>query len=246
MLRIAKIIRKRILPAALALVVFSAQYVNVYAAEDVTEDVPEVYEDGFMEADADSSGIKAIIEAAGFTELEGYGALTAAQMQSKENLAGHAQEVYECEEGVDYVENEVVVSAEDEEEAREYAQAYNADLVAFEYGNALLKLKPAEEAMERSGADMVSIAVAASSDMDIMLPAAWPNYIDEFFDGFDYSDFTDFEYEYDDPMLSRDDDRYQWHLETMEVNAAWRAGYTGNGVNVVVIDSGKSDHEELT
>ncbi len=245
MLRIAKIIRKRILPAALALVVFSAQYVNVYAAEDVTEDVPEVYEDGFMEDDADSSGIKAIIETAGFTELEGYGALTAAQMQSKENLAGHAQEVYECEEGVDYVENEVVVSAEDEEEAREYAQAYNADLVAFEYGNALLKLKPAEEAMERSGADMVSIAVAASSDMDIMLPAAWPNYIDEFFDGFDYSDFTDFEYEYDDPMLSRDDDRYQWHLETMEVNAAWRAGYTGNGVTVVVIDSGKSDHEEL-
>ena len=243
MYRITVFIRKRILPVILsAAVISSGMSVMAYAYEP--EDLTDA--GAVLIPDTDEMDISDIAAAAGFAELEGYGVLSSDQMRSKENLADHVPEIAECDAGTDYEPNEIVVAAEDEEEALTYARAYNAKLIAFEYGYALLGLSPEQELLDRLGTDMVSIAVAASSDEDIMLPAAWPNFIDELLDAdMDYSEFTDFCYEYDDPMLSRDNGRFQWHHETMEVNAAWRAGFTGEGVTVVVIDSGKTAHEDV-
>lgn len=196
-----------------------------------------------------------VLEAAGFTELDDT-VFTSEQIESKMNLASHMEELEDCEAGEDYVANEVVVEAEDEQTASEYADAFNARLVSFEYGKALLELNPEEADIEEYDKDLVALAVDLSADTGINLPAAWPNYIDEFFeDSYDYTEFDDFSYEYDDPQLSRLtgtgsetslNDLFQWHHEIVDSNAAWRAGYKGRGVNVVVIDSGINEHEDIT
>ncbi|MCR5687850.1 MAG: S8 family serine peptidase [Lachnospiraceae bacterium] len=252
MKKAAKMIKNRILP--IFLIMALASYVPAYAYEagdDGYED-DAGYEEAGYEDDASSGGedeaygAERMMEAAGFSIPEGDGFLTAGQLESKQNLAEHIDDLEECDEGRDYAENEIVVMAEDEEEALSYADAFNASLVSYQYGMALLKMEPAAEAMEEYGTDMVCIAAAVSADEHVMLPAAWPNYYDEFFDiGEDYSEFTDFSYEYDDPMLSRESSRYQWHIETMDVNSAWRAGYKGQGVTVAVIDSGRTEHEDV-
>lgn len=209
-----------------------------------------------------------LLDAAGFSELDDDHALSRDQVISKQTLSEHASEAYDGIEGVDYAANEIVVEASDEDEARAYAQAYNAELVDYEYGNALLRLDPdgrdeekLQEIMDQDivtpvddvvEADMVSLAVAVSADPDINLPAAWPNYYDELLTSeYDYSEFDNFGCEYNDPLLpqvGRDDDgsyNYQWHHDIIGSNAAWRAGYTGKDVKVVIIDSGVNAHEDI-
>lgn len=199
-----------------------------------------------IEADAKSAKIETMLDVAGFTELEGT-VFTADQMDSKMRLASHADEIDTYVPGEDYVANEVVVEAEDIDTAREYADAYNAKLLAFEYGKALLEFDPDGADIEGFGTDMVSLAVDLSSDTAVDLPAAWPNYYDEFFDiSYDYSEFDDFGCEFDDPLLLRSNSDHQWYHEMIGSNAAWRAGFKGQGVKVVVIDSGISDHEDIT
>lgn len=189
-----------------------------------------------------------ILEAAGFTELDEDIELTEEQVASKEKLADHAEEIESCEVGEDYVENEIVVSAENEDEALLYAKAYNAELVHFDYGIGLLRLKPeaAELGEMEPDTDMVSLAVSISSDPDINLPAAWPNYCDELLDEpTDKDEFADYSMEYKDDQLYGKGTNYQWYHETIGTNAAWRAGYKGQDVKVVVIDSGTTDHEDV-
>ena len=224
-------------------------YTPVYASETGETETLESLRD------PDAAQTEAALAAAGFCELDDI-VLTADQIDSKINLASHAGDLEGCVAGEDYVPNEIVVEADDEDTAAEYAGAYNAELVAFEYGKALLELKPEEADLDGFDTDMVALAVELSSDTDVNLPAAWPNYIDEFFeDSYDYTEFDDFSYEYNDPQLSRItgtgsetsvNDMFQWHHEILDSNAAWRAGYKGQGVNVVVIDSGINEHEDIT
>ncbi len=69
--------------------------------------------------------------------------------------------------GEDYNADELVVPAETEEEARLYAQAYGAELIDYAYGMALIRLQDAA----------VPQAVKLAQDMEVQLPAAWPNYV---------------------------------------------------------------------
>lgn len=212
----------------------------VEPAEDKTA---EAAEDGDEDVELSPEGM---LEIAGFTELDTDHDLTGEQFASKQNLSAHFDEIAKCDEGVDYVENEIVVKAKDRETALLYAKAYNAVLENYQYGYALLRLRPKQALLKSAGTDMVTFAVSASADPAINLPAAWPNYYDKLLESeYEYADFTNFKVEYDDPMLVTDAENNQWYHETISSNAAWRAGYRGQGVKVVIVDSGKATHEDI-
>ena len=243
--------KKRILSVIMAAAMLSIGVCTPVYAEE-TETAYEEILTGSMEAesfeepsDDEFAKTEAALAAAGFSELEGT-VFTADQIDSKLNLAAHVEDIEGCVAGEDYVTNEIVIEAEDEDTAAEYAKAYNAELVAFEYGKALLELNPEDADIDGLDTDMVSLAVELSADTAVNLPAAWPNYYDEFFDlPYDYSEFDDFGYEFNDPLLARSSSDHQWYHEIVDSNAAWRAGFKGRGVTVVAIDSGISEHEDV-
>ncbi|MBP5383989.1 MAG: S8 family serine peptidase, partial [Lachnospiraceae bacterium] len=43
---------------------------------------------------------------------------------------------------------------------------------------------------------------------------------------------------YGDPYLKKSNANYQWHHEMLDSNAAWKAGYTGKGIRVAILDTG--------
>ena len=86
------------------------------------------------------------------------------QAQWDNNVAGVLETMTP---GKDYIENEVLVNAESEEEAQMIATAYNADLVSFNGHFAVLHLNTVT----------VREAVAAGMDTELMLPPVDPNYI---------------------------------------------------------------------
>lgn len=103
----------------------------------------------------------------GFAEMPSSYSLTSAQMDSKRDLAAHFGEISGYEEGADYVKGEVITFAQTEEEARMIAEAYHAEIVSFEYGVLTLRL---------TEGDTVDKAMRAASNMELNLPAVWPNY----------------------------------------------------------------------
>ena len=252
---------KKITAIATAVAVLSVSVSVPVRAEEET--VISIEDSEQVDAEIAELSSPELLEAAGFSELDDDYELSQEQLVSKQILSEHANEAYDGIEGVDYAANEIVVEASGQDEAEAYAKAFNAELVNYEYGNALLRIDDNgrnEEALREiarddttgietdvAEADMVSLAVAVSADPDVNLPAAWPNYYDELLDAdYDYSEFDDFAYEYDDPYLARESESgYQWHHEVVGSNAAWRAGYKGQGVNVVIIDSGVNAHEDI-
>ncbi|MCR5268918.1 MAG: S8 family serine peptidase [Lachnospiraceae bacterium] len=191
--------------------------------------------------------------------------------ENKEELIEHLSDVKEAVPGEDFVEDEIVVKAPDEETALLYAEAFGGELLHFDYGFALIRLDPdaladdsdeAETADETDSPDgsLVKEAVFASADPDVMLPAAWPNYLYElledaddpieetFFEDADASEVNTYLSNsiYNDPDLDGASSKYQWQHYLMQTEAAWRAGYTGRGVTVAVIDTGaRADHEDM-
>lgn len=123
-----------------------------------TEDDAEKAEDGgpTLEDQADH-----------FTELPGEYELTSRQMESKRELASRLNEISAYEEGVDYVEGQVITFAQTQEEAELIAEAYHAQIVQFDYGVLTLQL---------GGQGSVKQAMRAAADVEINLPAVWPNY----------------------------------------------------------------------
>lgn len=103
----------------------------------------------------------------GFEEMPSTYRLTSEQMESKRDLADHLDEIGEYSEGDDYAARELVTFAGSEEEAQMIADAYNADIVSFEYGILTLKL---------GKKTTVYRAMRAASEEEINLPAVWPNY----------------------------------------------------------------------
>lgn len=120
------------------------------------------------EEDTEDSETDADKLTAGFTPMSSGYRLTAEQMESKRDLAAHLDEISGYEEGVDYVEGQVITFAETLEEAELIADAYHAQIAEFEYGVLTLEL---------SGEDTgVTKAMQAAADVEINLPAVWPNY----------------------------------------------------------------------
>ncbi|MDE7132766.1 MAG: S8 family serine peptidase, partial [Lachnospiraceae bacterium] len=102
-----------------------------------------------------------------FEQLPSNYRLTSEQMESKRDLASHLDEISAFEEGVDYVDGQVITFAQTQEEAEQFADAYHARIVAFEYGVLTLELDKQ---------DTVSKAMRAAANEEVNLPAVWPNY----------------------------------------------------------------------
>lgn len=175
--------------------------------------------------------------------------------------------------GVDYVEGSVICLADDEEEARTIAEAYNAELICYAQGVAELRLP---ESM--SVADALSVA----QDESYRLPVVEPNYLVHRVDP-DVEDVI--VYEESEPendveedgtasvksaeatwqdwvlgkpatpaMLTNPDlyikdptsDYYQWYHETIGTYNAWATTMGSPDVTVAVIDDGVNpDHPDL-
>ena len=105
----------------------------------------------------------------GFAGLpEGY-VLSSEDLAYKLDMADHdvAQTTASLNPGTDYEDGVLMLSAGSEEEAQLFAEAFSAELVAYTCGMAKIRLQTAT----------VSEAVSAAQDMDLPLPAAYPNHI---------------------------------------------------------------------
>lgn len=98
--------------------------------------------------------------------------LSSDDLEDKRDLQQHTGDLDSCLEGQDYVENEIVVGAETEELAEVYAKAFNGTLREWSGGVAVITLN----ADKTRALVTVADAVNASADMNMKLPAAWPNY----------------------------------------------------------------------
>ena len=95
-----------------------------------------------------------------------------AAVTDKKEVADHLKESALGIEGQDYAEGEILVFADDEAQAEEFAAAYNGTLDSYEFGLAVIKLNADPEYKEASVMD----AMCASANPKNMLPAAWPNH----------------------------------------------------------------------
>lgn len=129
---------------------------------DDEEDIENTQETEDEEADTDEAE-----RLEGFEQMPSNYRLTSEQMESKRDLASHLDEISAFEEGVDYVDGQVITFAQTQEEAEQIADAYHARIVAFEYGVLTLEL-------DRQ--DTVSKAMRVAANEEINLPAVWPNY----------------------------------------------------------------------
>lgn len=165
--------------------------------------------------------------------------LSSAQMADKQVLAAHVGDIvstysrnadeYPDADGL-YELGEVVYLAETAEEAEKVAAAFGGELGSYSYGVAVINLP--EKAT-------VAMAVAAAADMDMNLPAVWPNYYNYLTE--DTSDIKAAAGA-SDPGLAN-----QWQHEYIGTAYAWAAGYKGQDIKVAVIDTGlQRNHEDLS
>lgn len=189
-------------------------------------------------------------------------------IEDKEELADSLGEFETSTADKDYAEGEIIVEAPDEETAVKYAEGFGGKMAAFDYGYALILLDTDDE--NGDGYSLtVDEAVHMSAREDVPLPAAWPNYYAEYTSdaGEEISDDISYyepeyvsdtnpdydlglmEYEsvyYNDNYLKSTSQYYQYQHALLQTEAAWRAGYTGKGVKVAVLDSGiNKTHEDL-
>lgn len=161
-----------------------------------------------------------------FPGLDEDAGLSAAMLEEKALLSEYVDDLENYADGGDYVAGEIIVSAENMKEAEVYAAAYGGELIDYRNGAALIRLSKARK---------VAQAVAASADEDILLPAAWPNYVRYLFE------------ETEDIYLNPGESRYQYYHSMISSDAAWQAGYKGGGVRVAVLDTGiKTGHEDVS
>lgn len=194
-------------------------------------------------------------ELLGFTGMPDTYRLTSAQKAEKTVLASNAGDISEEDEGVAYVEKQIMTVVDSREEAELIAEAYDAEIVSYE--NELLVMELDEDTS-------VCDAVEAAASAETTLPAVWPNYYRyAFVEDTDEIEIEETEYEIEenedsvldvyaqaaaaDPNLDPTyGANYQWHHVTVGSPYAWAEGYTGSGVKVAVLDSGVSSHEDLS
>ena len=191
---------------------------------------------------------------------EGY-ALSQEQLDIKQDMIDH--DVCATTEGLmpgkDYVENELVVLADTQEEAELYAAAFNAELAEYSYGVATLRL---------TGEVTVPQAVAASADMSLPLPAVSPNHIirlnpvevdpsgepkdrvsaSSVPQTMDWDSWVNGAMKNPDPYLKYPAaSNYQYMHDMVDSYAAWGVSTGDSYVTVAVIDSGVyAGHADLS
>lgn len=176
-------------------------------------------------------------------------------IEEKETLSENLDDIEKCVPGEDYIEGEIIVAAKDEETAEIYAEGFGGSLGAYLDGYCLIRLDT--EDVDGDGYCLtVDDAVTISANPQVPLPAAYPNYIGETLsENLSYDEYTDEVSSYiggevlpmySDPYLKGTSERFQYQHELMQSEAAWRMGYTGEGVKVAVLDTGaKEGHEDL-
>lgn len=216
----------------------------------ISEETEEIEKAGETEDEEESDKIFPGVEDIGFCS-------DPEVIANKSELNEHIDDLEGAEPGKDYVEGEILVEAPDEDTARQYADAYGGKLAAYTLGFALITLNNGED--DNNTLMTVKDAVYASADMNIALPAAWPNYlnytsaaeevityISEGDTAIEEDSDLSLSSVYSDPYLDPMSDYFQWQHSLMQSETAWRAGYTGAGVNLVVIDTGiVSSHVDL-
>lgn len=197
------------------------------------------------------------------TEEELYNKLGDAELEAAEEITLTEEEIevkaalvenevlsdlLEMEEGRDYVEDQVIALASDNEEAQLIAAAYGGELTDFSYGIATISLKDSELT--------VLEAFEYGINPETGVPAVEPDYLLSF-DGWDSeaagddAEFESWENQYylvghNDPLLNPADSRYQWHHEAIGCFDAWDVSLGKSDITVAVIDSGvQTDHEDL-
>lgn len=183
------------------------------------------------------------------------------QTEAKETLSTDFSVMENCVAGEDYVENEVIVECENEEDAQQIAGLYSEKLGAqvfvkdYGYEIATLEIVPNED----NDSDCVRDAVECALDMSNDLPAVYPNYYEELF-----SIDTTANEKYD-PLTKNGTSNYQWFHEIIDDKFVWDemdkitsmgSDYDGplnrdfvsnlNNMTVAVIDTGiVTGHEDF-
>ncbi|MDD6203208.1 MAG: S8 family serine peptidase [Lachnospiraceae bacterium] len=189
-------------------------------------------------------------EEAIFTGLPESYVLSSEEKASKADLAKHLDEIEDCVEGSEYVEDIVTCLTDSEEEAQAVATAFDGELVSYYKGLTVIELSEDKTVLQ---------AVTAAADENTKLPAVWPEYIE-----YAFTDEGDAPLEETDPIIIEDEgtvsasafndpalketsSNYQWQHAFVGDTYAWDAGYKGTGVTVAVIDSGLlKSHEDLS
>lgn len=158
------------------------------------------------------------------------------QKEEKRLLRQSLAEDNQILEGINCVENEVVVSVSDREQAKVYATTIGGYVKKYEDGFAVIELS------SDSGEGFTSVkeAVISSAEDESFLPPLWPNYyyyIDEYY-------INEYKEEKADPFLYRTNSSYQWHHEIINTKQAWAYGFKGQNVKVAVLDTGLQEGQE--
>lgn len=191
-----------------------------------------------------------------FSEMPDTYCLTAEQQEEKALLSENMSDIEEADEGIGYVERQIMTMAGSTEEAEMIAEAYHASIVSFEDGLLVMALEDEETT--------VCDALRAAASARTSLPAVWPNYYryaygentEELTEESIYTQervtaeevleaYAEALSVYNDPDLVADSSQYQWQHVAVGSPYAWQQGYTGAGVKVAVIDSGVSPHDDL-
>lgn len=192
--------------------------------------------------------------------------LTSEQKNMKSELFASIGDFDDSAEGIEYVEKQVFTFADSREEAETIAEAYHAELIGYDEGVAVLKLK------EDSSVG-ATLRVAASSDNN--LPAVYPDYyrhihVEEGKQEDQTVEFSEEEYELEpgtfdvpeseepslasyeqaveilgEPNMAYDSAHYQWQHVNVGSVYAWDATHKGQGVTVAVLDSGVSGNMDI-
>lgn len=146
-----------------------------YSGEIEITEVAEIVETEELVETEEITETEEIVEVTETTEpdedVEFAFALSPSQMEEKAELALHLDEITEAYYAGRCMPDELLVYADDEESAELYAEAFGGEVKRYEYGLAVIKLA------ETCRFGNILDAITASADMDINLPAAWPNYI---------------------------------------------------------------------
>lgn len=234
--------------------------------ENLDEEVP-TEEEGAEDAETALDEEKEDQNSDGLLSMPSDYKLTSEQKNMKSALSASMGDFDDSAEGVQYIEKQVFAFADSLEEAETIAEAYHAELIEYDEGVAVLKLKE-----DTSVGETLRVAAAADNN----LPAVFPDYyrhihVEEGQQADQTVELTEEVYELEEgafeaseseepslasyeqavetlgePNMVYDSEYYQWQHVNVGSVYAWGAEHKGQGVTVAVLDSGVSGNSDIT